>query len=169
MGFGLGPTDETQSQADAVSHGSLERGAEGFVTEEVVEWREAAEEGRESSSDFRDKVVCLEVVVEEGKAIEPQLPSCGHSTPGAVMTETYEGRESQAKQKEKFIPGVHLLDARDSEQGLVPYLAPLCLSPGPMSPYLSTERHGKGESMADPAGQGSAGSRQVGPQITDRQ
>ncbi|XP_029570638.1 centrosomal protein of 164 kDa isoform X7 [Salmo trutta] len=158
--FGLGPTDDTQSQADAVSHGSIEGGAEGFVTEEVVEWREAAEEGRESSSDFSDKVVCLEVEVEEGKAIEPQLPSCGHSTPGAVMTETYEGRESQAKQKEKLIPGVHLLDARDSEQGLVPYLAPLCLSPGPMSTYFSAERHGKGESMADPAGQGSAGSRQ---------
>ncbi|KAK6295780.1 hypothetical protein J4Q44_G00334930 [Coregonus suidteri] len=138
VGFGLGPTDETQSRADAVSHGSLEGGAEGFVTEEVVEWRGAAEEGRESSSDFSDKVVCLEV--EEGMAIEPQMPSYGHSTPGAVMTEMYEGREGQAKQKGKFIPGVHLLDARDSEQDLVPYMAPLCLSPGPMSPYLSAER-----------------------------
>ncbi|XP_045068916.1 centrosomal protein of 164 kDa isoform X2 [Coregonus clupeaformis] len=160
VGFGPGPTDVTQSQADAVSHGSLEGGAEGFVTEEVVEWRGAAEDGRESSSDFSDKVVCLEVEVEEGKAIEPQLPSYGHSTPGAVMMETYEGRESQAKQEGKFIPGVHLLDARDSEQDLVPYMAPLCLSPGPMSPYLSAERQGMGESMADPVGQGSAGSRQ---------
>ncbi|CAB1348704.1 unnamed protein product [Coregonus sp. 'balchen'] len=61
VGFGLGPNDETQSRADAVSHGSLEGGVEGFVTEEVVEWRGAAEEGRESSSDFSDKVVCLEV------------------------------------------------------------------------------------------------------------
>uniref|UniRef100_A0A4W5Q6V4 Centrosomal protein of 164 kDa n=1 Tax=Hucho hucho TaxID=62062 RepID=A0A4W5Q6V4_9TELE len=160
VGFGLGPTDDTQSQADSVSYGSIVGGAEGFVTEEVVEWREAAEEGRESSSDFNDKVVCLEVEVEEGKAVEPQFPSCGRSTPGAVMPETYEGRESQAKQKGKFIPGVYLLDARDSEQGLVPYLAPLCLSPGPMSPYLSAERQGMGESMADPAGQGSAGSWQ---------
>ncbi|XP_042151927.1 centrosomal protein of 164 kDa isoform X5 [Oncorhynchus tshawytscha] len=161
VGFGLGPTDDTQSQADAVSHGSIEGGAEGFVTEEVVEWREAAEAGRDSSSDFSDKVVCLEVEVEEGKAIEPQLPSCGHSTPGAVMTKTYEGIESQAKQKGKFIPGVHLLDARDSEQDLVSYLAPLCLSPRPMSPYLSAERQGMRESMADPAMQGSAGSRQL--------
>lgn len=76
-------------------------------------------------------------------------------------------REEKAKQKGKIILGVHLLDARDCEQGLVPCLAPLCLSPGPMSPYLPLCRE-TGWERAWLIQQGSAGILQVGPQITDR-
>uniref|UniRef100_A0A4W5M7U1 Centrosomal protein 164 n=1 Tax=Hucho hucho TaxID=62062 RepID=A0A4W5M7U1_9TELE len=67
-------------------------------------------------------------------------------------------REEKAKQKGTIIL-VHLLDARDCEQGLVPCLAPLCLSPGPMSPNLLLSRE-MGWERAWLIQQGSAGIQQ---------